>query len=216
MAHRRLLRAGLWRRLDVFGLERFELARDGEGWALGGTILTGEGGSAEVRYEVVCDAGWRTRRTKVAFRDAHGERTLELTAADGSWSIGGHRQPTLDGCIDVDLEWSPATNTLPIRRVHPEVGARTGVLRMAWIRFPALTVELLTQEYRHTSAGRYLFESDGGSFRAEIDVDDEGLVTRYEGLWEREGVRGDEEPVRIRHRGPPGRHGRRAQRGGRA
>ena len=187
MADARRVRAGLWRRLDVDGLERFELGRDDAGWVLRGTILTVEGGPAEARYVVVCDGGWRTRRAEVSVRDDHGERTLELVAEGGGWSFAGHEQAALRGCIDVDLEWSPSTNTLPIRRLRPAVGAGTGVLRMAWIRFPSLTVEVLPQEYRHLSEGRYAFESGGGSFRAEIEVDDEGLVTRYQGLWERVG-----------------------------
>src|SRR5512145_2618311 len=185
MADRRLVRAGLWRRLDVFGGERFELARDGDTWVLSGSILSDEAGPAEARYEIVCDSAWHTRRAEVIVRDGHGERRLELAAEDGRWRVAGREQLALRGCLDVDLEWSPATNTLPIRRLAPAVGAGTGVLHMAWIRFPALTIEVLPQEYRRLSERRYLYESDGGSFQAEIEVDDAGLVTRYQGLWER-------------------------------
>ena len=46
----------------------------------------------------------------------------------------------LKGCTDVDLECSPATNTLPIRRLRLAVEAREQV-QAAWIRFPGLTVE---------------------------------------------------------------------------
>ena len=34
-----VLRSGLWRRRNEEGLERFELARDGEAWVLSGTLL---------------------------------------------------------------------------------------------------------------------------------------------------------------------------------
>lgn len=183
----RLVRAGLWRRLDRHGLERFELARDDEGWTLSGTILVAGPDAVEARYEVRCDTGWRTRRTRATVRDAEGERALEITTADGRWQASGTELAAVRGCVDVDLEWSPSTNTLPIRRLGPRTGEGTGLLTMAWVRFPALTVEPLAQEYRRLSERGYHYSSGGGSFQADIEVDDDALVVRYQGGWERVG-----------------------------
>jgi hypothetical protein len=121
----------------------------------------------------------------VTVRGDDGERSLELVADGGRWLADGAEIVSLRGCVDVDLEWSPSTNTLPIRRLEVPVGGGTGTLRMAWVRFPALTVEPLPQEYRRVGAGRYHYASGGGSFEADIDVDADGLVTLYEGGWER-------------------------------
>lgn len=198
---RSIVRSGLWRRRDEEGLERFELSRDGEAWVLSGTILAaGVWGTAEARYEVVCAADWRTRRVEVFLRHPSGERALMLAAAAGRWWADGVEQPGLQGCVDVDLEWSPSTNTLPIRRLAPPVGGGSGPLRMAWVRFPSLAIEPLPQEYRRTADGRYHYSSGGGSFQADIDVDDEGLVVRYEGGWERVGSSSGPEPTRGRSR----------------
>jgi len=147
--------------------------------------MHGEPGPAEARYEVTCDPGWRTLRTTVTLRDDAGERSLDLVADGGRWWVDGDEAASVRGCIDVDLEWSPSTNTLPIRRLDVPVGGATGTLLMAWVRFPALTVEPLPQEYRRITAGRYHYTSGGGSFQADIEVDTDGLVMAYEGGWER-------------------------------
>jgi uncharacterized protein len=182
----RFMRSGLWRRLDGRSWERFELTRHDALWRLSGTILVrGDSGPAEARYEVTCDPGWRTLRTTVTLRDDAGERSLELVADGGRWSADGVDVAAVRGCVDVDLEWSPSTNTLPIRRLEVPVGGATGTLRMAWVRFPALTVEPLPQEYRRLAPERYHYTSGGGSFEADIEVDADSLVTAYEGAWER-------------------------------
>ena len=96
----------------------------------------------------------------------------------------------LHGLIDVDLGFSPVTNTLPIRRLDPAIGEAVAVTA-AWVRFPELTIEPLPQRYIRLAERRYRYESAGGAFVAEIEVDDLGLVTAYEGGWRRIAVSPD-------------------------
>lgn len=153
---------------------------------LRGTIITlAEDGPAEARYEVLCDGSWYTKRADISLRDGTGERSLQITAAGGKWHENGKGNETLSGCVDIDLEWSPSTNTIPVRRLRLAVGQRSGVVTAAWVRFPDLTLQPLRQEYEHTSEGRFRYTSRGGTFVAEIAVDDEGLVLDYEGFWQR-------------------------------
>jgi hypothetical protein len=179
----------LWQWLDRPGLERCELVRDGSGWALFGTILTLEGErSAEARYRIACDAAWRTTRTEVELRDRAGSRALRLEAIPeegGRWLADSREIPAVRGAIDVDLGWSPSTNTLPIRRLGLEIGQRSEPIVAAWVRFPELTVEPLSQEYERLAERRYRYTSAGGRFSAEIDVDEYGLVLDYAGYWRR-------------------------------
>lgn len=198
-SERRHLHACLWRRLDQPGLERCELVREAAGWSLRGTVLALDGDrSAEVRYRVSCDEAWRTTGAEVELRDLAGVRALRLevrAAEGGRWLTtdsasslqAGREVESVRGAIDVDLAWSPSTNTLPIRRLNLEVGERSGTIVAAWVRFPELTVEPLPQEYERLAAGRYRFTSDGGRFTTEIEVDEEGLVVDYGGIWRREG-----------------------------
>lgn len=78
---------------------------------------------------------------------------------------------------------TPATNTLPIRRLKLQVGSGQSVTA-AWVKFPELSVQRLSQRYTRLKENTYRYESDTG-FSAEIVVDDLGLVTAYPGGWRR-------------------------------
>jgi len=168
------------------GIERFELLRMPHEWVLRGTIIaSAEAGPAEARYEIVCDDSCHTRRAHVSLRDGTAERSLQVTVEDGQWYVNGRMNESLEGCQDIDLEWSPSTNTIPIRRLRLPIEETSGPLIAAWVRFPDLTLQPLAQEYERISELHYRYSSNGGKFLAEIVVDAEGLVLNYEGLWRR-------------------------------
>lgn len=105
------------------------------------------------------------------------ERELRLTRDDSTgWVLDGDHQEQLDGCIDIDLRFTPATNTLPIRRLSPAVG-ETVEVRAAWVGFPDLRATPSVQSYERLSENTYRFRS--GDFVADLVVDDAGLVLRY-------------------------------------
>jgi len=92
--------------------------------------------------------------------------------------------PSVAGCLDVDLAFTPATNFLPLRRLGLAVG-ESREMTAAWVRFPDLSVEPLAQRYTRLDEHRVRYESRGGAFTAELEVDELGLVVRYPPLWER-------------------------------
>ena len=62
--------------------------------------------------------------------------------------------------------------------------------RVAWISAPELTVHPQSQAYTRLAERLYLFESlDGSGIRAELPVDEDGIVVDYPGLFRR--VQGD-------------------------
>jgi hypothetical protein len=58
-------------------------------------------------------------------------------------------------------------------------------VRAAWVRFPNLNVEPLDQTYTRLGERTYRYQS--GTFEADLEVDDEGLVLDYPGIWRRVG-----------------------------
>jgi hypothetical protein len=192
------LRTVLWQRIYSPGSEWCAVEREPDGWRLHGIVLT-EVATAPVlvHYAVALATDWSTRVVEIAMRSgaASEPRTLKLTVApDQRWQI--EREPglepampaddvvTLHDLVDVDLGFSPVTNTLPIRRLEPAIGEAIAVTA-AWVRFPELTIEPLPQRYMRLAERRYRYESAGGAFVVEIEVDDLGLVTTYEGGWRR-------------------------------
>lgn len=175
-----------WRRVDGRGTDRVLLETTFRGWRIRGE-LTGppEEGSGRVRYEIGADSVWRTRRVKVERLGAGLSHTLRLRSdGAGAWVRDGSRAPELAGCTEVDLEASPSTNLLPIRRLALPIGGSAEVLA-AWVRLPQLSVEPLRQRYTRIAPWSYRYESPRSGFTADLDVDDVGLVLRYPGFWER-------------------------------
>lgn len=182
----RLQNAVLWRRLDQPSMEVCRLWRHAESFRLEGTVLGAtEGIPVEVRYEVLCGPDWETQEARVVFARGTSTRTVELRRDDDDqWLSDGASLDELNGIKDVDLGFTPATNTLPIRRLSLEVGA-TAIVDAAWVKFPNLSIELLPQHYTRLDAFRYRYESAGGAFVAELEVDRFGMVVQYGEWWRR-------------------------------
>lgn len=178
--------SGLWRWLQGTGLERFELVRRADDWIFRGTILTLAADAAtEARYEIICDRSFRTKTASISLRDPNGERRLKIAAQNGHWFENGRENEAVNGALDIDLGWSPSTNTLPIRRLGLEIGQSSGEFTAAWVRFPELTLQPLPQEYFRLEDRKYRYSSRGGAFVANILVDDNDLTLNYEGFWQR-------------------------------
>jgi hypothetical protein len=172
----------LWRRLDVPG---HEVARLTDNSLSGTAIFIHERQPVMLEYSIECDRAWRTISAEVSgfVGTTPIEHRIEATA--GVWRLDETPVPEVDGCVDVDLNFSPSTNLLPIRRCAPEVGEEV-VVTAAWLRFPSFRLEPLIQRYRRTGPRMYEYESGGGSFRAVLEVDDNGFVQQYGDIWTRE------------------------------
>ncbi len=176
-----------WRRLDVPGYEEANIARAHNGWSLSGKLDVEEPGTrAQLRYAIQCDPEWRTRSALVE-GEADGVPIRFAIAANGAgqWTRDGAALLHLSGALDIDLGFTPATNTLPIRRLALTVGESASV-RSAWLRFPELRIEPLQQTYTREAEQifRYRALVDDETFSARLDTDEFGRVVRYEGLWE--------------------------------
>lgn len=193
-------RAVLWQRIDEPGIEYCILSSVSDGWMLEGTVVQAiEGAPTEVRYRIECDGKWSTRRVRVAVHSGKDERALELLAdGEGGWELEKLPLSELEGCLDVDLSVTPATNALPVRRLGLAPGESRRV-SATWVRFPSLSIERLEQSYAHLEEGLYRYESWKGSdvFAAELKVDDLGLVVSYESGWKRVATADASAPISI-------------------
>jgi len=185
-AEPRLLRAVHYRRLDAPGGEHCRLLAAPDGLRLAGTAVLVDGGAPlTAEYEIACGEGGETRSVRVELARGAAVRRLDLVREpDGRWLLDGREAPALAGCLDVDLSVTPSTNLLPIRRLRLAVG-QSAEVTAAWMRFPDLRVEPLSQLYARIADRRYRYESRGGAFTAELDVDEHGLPIAYPPFWER-------------------------------
>jgi hypothetical protein len=177
----------LWRRLDIPGHESARVFSRDSRWHLAGTaVFSHERQPCRLDYSVVCDTEWRTISGHVA--GWVGAETIDLSISVGSdqqWLLNETEFPIVAGCTDLDLNFSPSTNLLPIRRLNLAVGEEAAV-RAAWLRFPSFSLEPLEQIYRRLDETTYRYESAGGRFVADLQVNESGFVTLYPGVWQAE------------------------------
>ena len=133
----------IWRRLDYPGHESALLFFNDDSWHLQGTaVFFYNKFACRLNYQIICDSQWHTRASHVA--GWVGNSLIEsklVVASDQRWFLNNEESPQVEGCIDVDLNFSPSTNLLPIRRLD---------LSMEWNKrygqrgydFPALNLNL--------------------------------------------------------------------------
>lgn len=174
----------LWRRLDLPGHEAARLWFRAPSWHLVGTAVFGyEHQACRLDYHLICDANWNTRSGLVSgwLGDEAVEYLLSVDA-EQRWWLNDEEVPAVAGCFDLDLNFSPSTNLLPIRRLGLAVGQAAPV-KAAWLRFPSFTLEPLEQTYRRIDERSYRYESTGGRFVRELAVNGAGFVTSYPDFW---------------------------------
>ena len=175
-----------WRRTDVEGLERLELAIEPDRIMASATVICLEAGGFRLEHRWRLDSDWRAQCVTVERWNSQGHGVLRLERAGTGWWVDGAPRPDLDGAEEPDLSVTPFCNTLPIRRT-PGVTGASRALDTAFIDGAALTVARSSQRYERQGPGRVRYVDLGLShgFEADLMVDDAGLVLRYEHLFER-------------------------------
>lgn len=180
-----------WSALRWAGFEILHLRQEGQGVDLDGRVLAVlDGEPVRLRYDIRCDGAWRVRSARVE-RDGPGAQLALRTDGDGGWlGCEGEVVPALQGCTDVDLAITPATNALPIRRLGLAPGESREILA-AYVEFPSLALKAVRQRYTRLASrgGRAAYRYESRTFRTEFEVDAQGLVVDYPDVWRREAPR---------------------------
>jgi hypothetical protein len=161
----------------------------------GGHLLEGYSAGVEdgqawgLRYAIAADEVWTTRAASIA---GHAGRVRLVHDGQGGWRVNDTPVPELDGCLDVDLEVSACTNTLPVRRLGLDPGDAAADAPAAYVRAFDLRVERLEQSYRRLpdegDQARYAYASPAFSYEAVLVYDRSGLIVDYPGIAVRVGV----------------------------
>ena len=177
----------LWRCIHLPGHEACRLFSQNAEWHLeGAAVFSHDHQPCQLSYLVSCDGNWNTLRARVSGWLADTIVDIDLVVDhEHRWRLNGIERPTVAGCIDLDLNFSPSTNLLPIRRLNLAVGYEAQV-KAAWLRFPSFELEPLSQVYRRIAKTTYRYESGEGKFVADLNVDPFGFVTSYPASWQAE------------------------------
>jgi hypothetical protein len=177
----------IWRGIYRPGHEACCLFSKNDQWHLEGTaVFAHDQKPCLLSYVVVCESSWDTIRARVSGWVANATVNVDLVVdREHRWRLNGIEHPTVTGCLDLDLNFSPSTNLLPIRRLNLAVGQEAQV-KAAWLRFPSFELEPLSQVYRRIDELTYRYESGEGRFVADLTVNSVGFVTDYPDIWQAE------------------------------
>ncbi|MCW5716029.1 MAG: putative glycolipid-binding domain-containing protein [Bauldia sp.] len=179
-----------WKPWSGEGLEHLELQHHGDAVNVH-SVAIGEDGGAKfgVHYHLLLRPGWEFQNLTLDTARP-GFLQLSLGRRNGSWAnvTTGEALPELDGCIDIDIAATPFTNSLPIHRLALSEGESAEIL-VAHLAAPDFVPKPVRQRYTCLAQGRrYRFEAlDGTGFTADLEVDADGLVVDYPGLFRRVG-----------------------------
>lgn len=173
----------IWRRIDGTSIEYCTFSFE-QSTKVSGRVIGNLGGVlGKVDYEIECALDGTTKSVSVQIDSLNDDFLLDMTRdSSGLWTVNGHECPDLAGCMDVDIGVTPASNSLPIRRLNLQTG-ESRALVAAWLRFPDFRVSPMRQRYTRTGANIYAYESVQSGYKAELKVDEDGIVKAYGGEW---------------------------------
>lgn len=145
-----------------------------------------EGRIINVMYNIILANDWTVREFKV--NGTVGDK--EFFAAmirhpSGVWQdVHQNENIGFAGYDYIDISLTPFTNTLPIKGLQLEQG-KTKEINVVYIDVANNQLRTDRQFYTRLGTQLFRFENDEGNFTADINVDKEGFVTDYPGLFKK-------------------------------
>jgi uncharacterized protein len=185
----------LWTGVEEWLTETASVELTQGGLRASGIQLGAEPAPFRVDYRLEAPRDYITRELELtAIAEGWSRRLLLTHDGAGTWAAevsddgnvpGGPWEgdlPDLSGALDIDIQNSPLTNTMPIRRGGFQASG-AGDFVMAFVTLPVLRVEVSPQRYEHISSSgdgslvRYI--SRDGDFTADLELDRDGLLIDY-------------------------------------
>lgn len=168
--------AVLWLRQDRPGNDACRFAN-----AAGGFLIDGSSTDADwnfLRYRIRAREDGTTRRARIGAMS----RFFIRRAPDDSWTLNGKTVDEVKGAKDIHLPFTPATLTLPIRRLNLNVGDEEETLA-ASLDHVNERLTPLHFVFRRTANDQYeCIETETG-ITSQLRVDAQGIVRSHAGHW---------------------------------
>lgn len=168
--------AVLWVKQDGPGNDACRFAN-----AQGGYLIDGSSTDADwntVRYRIRARDDGTTRRVRIGA----SSRIFVRRAPDDTWSVNGTPIPDVTGAKDIHLSFTPATMTLPIRRLKLDVGDEEKIL-VASLDLEDEKLKPLHFVIRHTANDKYECFNAERAVTSQLTVDSHGIVQSHTGHW---------------------------------
>jgi hypothetical protein len=176
-----------WRRVDEEpGLEHFRLRRTGAGLEVESALISAGPQPFSMHYAWSLDAQWRSRKLHLRVFAPEEKSVVVERTGPACWQVDGKASPEFDGCDELDVSATPFCNALAIRAA----GRRSShELTALYVAVPELKLQPSRQRYERLGAARWRYIDLGVArgFTAVLQLDRDGLVRKYQHLFEQAG-----------------------------
>ena len=172
-----------WTCLDKAGHEACKLTHVQGGWVLTGmAVFDHQVGPACLQHRLSCNANWESTEAVVTGWVGARDLQLHIVCQAGRWFINGQVDHGLSGLRDIDLGFTPASNTNAVRRLNLQPGESAESVAV-WLDPEDWCVKPLHQSYQRLDQHRYAYASPRHGYQAILTLDEFGWVRDYPGLW---------------------------------
>ncbi|MEF9476603.1 putative glycolipid-binding domain-containing protein [Chryseobacterium sp. 1B4] len=175
----------IWQGIFYQSLEYFNLQSDDKGYTAESKIIgCHEDKIYALNYKILIDKDWTVQDFIIESEINTAKRIFSGKRNQNQWDINNVQHPEFNHFKFIDISLTPFTNTLPINNLRlPENSS----LKIDVIYIDVLNhhIRPVQQQYTRTAANKYLYENIETDFKAEISVDETGLVTSYPELFEK-------------------------------
>lgn len=175
----------MWRRIDVEGFEACAINETESGILISGAALYSERGRpVRLEYTINCDGNWESSAATIDRWVGADLKQIELKRLDdGGWAVNGRDINDVAASFDIDLGFTPVTNTIAINRLNLGIGESSGFTAV-WLDDQTWTFKPLKQRYARLSETIYRYVSVDSGYEADLTVDEFGFVRNYPDLWD--------------------------------
>ena len=168
-----------WSIADSGHISEVHLLWENEGWTANGVL-----GSENAHFVIRMSAMWVVQQF-LLFRDMDEPDLWLATDGHGRWGeMNGEHRTELDGCIDIDLQGTPFTNSILIHRLPLHIG-HSSTQNVITIDTETLGVTVVPQMYRRLDTHRWEYISLAQNKTVEVSVDEFGFVIDEPGAFSR-------------------------------
>jgi hypothetical protein len=166
------------------GMDACSFGARGDGFEISGTALYLDSHQpTSLDYRVSCNSDWSSQSASVKGWVGCEKREFSISRdVAGAWAIDGVEIPGVDGLLDIDLGFTPATNTNAINRLRLGVGDEAETTAV-WLDTDDWCFKPLTQVYRRLSETEFAYCSPSHDYTATLVTDDFGIIRLYPQLW---------------------------------
>ncbi|WP_114818975.1 putative glycolipid-binding domain-containing protein [Chryseobacterium sp. KLBC 52] len=175
----------IWKGIFYQSLEYFNLQSDDINYTVESKIIGClEDKIYSIEYKIHIDKDWLVQDFLIESEINKVKRILTGKKIQDQWEINNVINPEINDFKFIDISLTPFTNTLPINNLKLSENSSQKI-DVIYIDVFNHHIRPVQQQYTRTAVNQYLYENVETDFKAEISVDESGLVTNYPELFKK-------------------------------